>query len=128
MNSSEAYHELLEEILNNLEEAIEEDNWDGIGDVVHQIREALDNPFDNYNQENWQKIWGCIGNRQVLFDNRVQQRLGQYLVTKDPRNLNDEVNSLDGLVIDWQFANAEMRFDNFVAPIQDDQSTYAYAA
>ena len=51
MNSSEAYHELLEEILNNLEEAIEEDNWDGIGDVVHQIREALDNPFDNYNTE-----------------------------------------------------------------------------
>ena len=43
-------------------------------------------------------------------------------------HLNDEVNSLDGLVIDWQFANAEMGFDNFVAPIQDDQSTYAYAA
>ena len=53
MNSSEAYHELLEEILNNLEEAMEEDNWDGIGDVIYQIREALDNPYDNYNQENW---------------------------------------------------------------------------
>ena len=64
----------------------------------------------------------------MLFENRVQQRLGQYLVTKDPRNLNDEVNSLDGLVIDWQFANAEMGFDNFVAPIQDEQSTYAYTA
>ena len=48
MNSTEAYHELLEEILNNLEEAMEEDNWDGIGDVIYQIREALDNPFDNY--------------------------------------------------------------------------------
>ena len=43
-------------------------------------------------------------------------------------NLIDEVNSLDGLVIDWHLANAEMGFDNFVAPIQNDQSTYAYAA
>ena len=34
MNSSEAYHELLEEIMNDLEEAI-------------------DNPFDNYNTEDW---------------------------------------------------------------------------
>ena len=73
------------------------------------------------------KIWGCIGNRQVLFDNRVQRRLS---MSRHKRliNLNDEVNSLDGLVIDWQFANAEMGFDNFVAPIQDDQSTYAYTA
>ena len=37
----EAYQELLEEILNNLEEAVEEENWDGIDDVVSQIREAL---------------------------------------------------------------------------------------
>jgi len=43
-------------------------------------------------------------------------------------NLIDEVNSLEGLVIDWHLANAEMGFDNFVAPIQNDQSTYAYAA
>ena len=59
MNSSEAYQELLEEIHNDLEEAVEEDNWDGItlqkviGDVIHKIREALDNPFDNYNTEGW---------------------------------------------------------------------------
>ncbi len=53
MNSSEAYLELLEEIQNDLEEATEEDNWDGIGDVIHKIREALDNPFDNYNTEAW---------------------------------------------------------------------------
>tara|TARA_B100001750_G_C15082251_1_gene386463 strand:+ start:313 stop:474 length:162 start_codon:yes stop_codon:yes gene_type:complete len=53
MNSSEAYHELLEEIMNDLEESIEEDNWDGIGDVIYKIREALDNPFDNYNTEGW---------------------------------------------------------------------------
>ena len=43
-------------------------------------------------------------------------------------NLIDESNSLEGLVIDWHLANAEMGFDNFVAPIQNDQSTYAYAA
>ena len=62
----------------------------------------------------------------MLFDNRVQRRLS---MSRNKRliNLNDEVNSLDGLVIDWQFANAEMGFDNFVAPIQDVQPTYAYA-
>ena len=53
MESNEAYLELLEEIMNNLEEAVEEENWDGIDDVVNQIREAIDNPFDNYNTEGW---------------------------------------------------------------------------
>ena len=53
MNSSEAYHELLEEIMNDLEESVEEDNWDGIGDVIYKIREAIANPFDNYNTEAW---------------------------------------------------------------------------
>ncbi len=53
MESNEAYLELLEEIMNNLEEAIEEDSWDGVGDVIHQIREAIDNPLDNYNTEGW---------------------------------------------------------------------------
>ena len=43
-------------------------------------------------------------------------------------NLIDEVNSLAGLDIDWHLANAEMGFDNFVAPIQNDQPTYAYTA
>tara|TARA_R100001224_G_scaffold72427_1_gene44249 strand:+ start:114 stop:275 length:162 start_codon:yes stop_codon:yes gene_type:complete len=53
MDSSEAYQELLEEILNNLEESVDEESWDGIDDVVNQIREAIDNPFDNYNTEDW---------------------------------------------------------------------------
>ena len=53
MNSNEAYLELLEEIQNELEESVEEDNWDGIGDVILKIREALDNPVDNYNTEDW---------------------------------------------------------------------------
>ena len=49
------------------------------------------------------------------------------LATKDSPNWNGD-DSLDGLVIDWHLANAEMGFDNFVAPIQDEQSTFAYAA
>ena len=53
MSTSEAYHELLEEILNGLEEAMVDENWDGIDSVMHLIREALDNPYDNYNTEAW---------------------------------------------------------------------------
>ena len=42
-------------------------------------------------------------------------------------NLIDEVNSLEGLVIDWHLANAEMGFDIYVdEPVS--QPTYAYAA
>ena len=74
------------------------------------------------------KTYGAvIGNRQVLFKNRVQQRLSMSR-NKRLTNLIDEVNSLEGLDIDWHLANAEMGFDNYVSPIQDDQSTYAYAA
>ena len=61
--------------------------------------------------------------RQVLFENKVQQRLSQYLVTKDSRNLIGE-ESLDGLVIDWHLA--EYDYSPMVAPVQD-QPTYAYA-
>ena len=63
----------------------------------------------------------------MLFENRVQQRLSMSR-NKRLTNLIDEVNSLEGLDIDWHLANAEMGFDNYVSPIQDDQSTYAYAA
>ena len=73
------------------------------------------------------KYGAVFGNRQVLFENRVQQRLSMSR-NKRLTNLIDESNSLDGLVIDWHLANAEMGFDNFVAPIQDEQSTFAYAA
>jgi len=63
----------------------------------------------------------------VLFENRVQQRLSMSR-NKRLTNLIDEVNSLAGLDIDWHLANAEMGFDNFVTPIQNDQPTYAYTA
>ena len=62
--------------------------------------------------------------RQVLFDNKVQQRLSQYLVTKDSLNLIGEV-SLEGLDIDWHLA--EYDYSPMVA-VSNDQPSYAYAA
>ena len=62
--------------------------------------------------------------RQVLFDNRVQQSLSR-LVKKDSQNQNGD-KSLQGLVIDWQFANAEM-VNDFVEPVSNYEPTYAYA-
>ena len=61
----------------------------------------------------------------MLFESRVQQRLSMSR-NKRLTNLIDESNSLAGLDIDWHLANAEMGFDNFVAPIQNDQPAYAY--
>ena len=66
-----------------------------------------------------------LGNRQMLFDNIVQRSLSKTCY-KRLTNLNSD-NSLEGLVIDWHLANTEMGFDNFVEPILDYQSTYAYA-
>ena len=65
--------------------------------------------------------------RQVLFENKVQRRLSQYLAKKDSHNLiGDE--SLEGLVIDWHLAGAEMGFDNYVdEPVSNYEPTYAYA-
>ena len=62
--------------------------------------------------------------RQVLFDNRVQQSLSR-LVKKDSQNQNGD-KSLQGLVIDWQFANAEM-VNDFFEPVSNYEPTYAYA-
>ncbi len=61
----------------------------------------------------------------MLFDNRVQQSLSK---TRNKRltNLNSD-KSLEGLVIDWQFANTERMFDDFVEPVMDYEPTYAYA-
>ena len=71
------------------------------------------------------KIYGADRYRLVLFGTKVQQRLSMSR-TKDSQNPNGD-NSLDGLVIDWQFANTERMFDNFVEPVMDYQPTYAYA-
>ena len=71
------------------------------------------------------KIYGAERYRLVLFSIKVQQRLSMSR-TKDSPNLNGD-DSLQGLDIDWHLASAEMGFDNFVAPIQNVQPTYAYA-
>ena len=63
--------------------------------------------------------------RQVLFDNKVQQRLSR---SRYKRLINSNGDtSLQGLEIDWHLANAEMGFDNFVEPTSDYQPTYANA-
>ena len=69
------------------------------------------------------KDMGLLRYRQVLSDNRVQQRLSQYLVTKDSLHSNGD-NSLEGLVVDWHLAE----YDYSQAPIGDYQPSYAYAA
>ena len=71
------------------------------------------------------KIYGADRYRLVLFGTKVQQRLSMSR-TKDSQNPNGD-NSVDGLVIDWQFANTERMFDDFVEPVMDYQPTYAYA-
>ena len=61
--------------------------------------------------------------RQVLFENKVQRRLSQYLVKKDLLPSNGD-NSLEGLDIDWHLA--EYDYSPMVA-VSNDQPTYAYA-
>ena len=61
----------------------------------------------------------------MLFGTKVQQSLSTTY-HKRLTNLNSD-NSLEGLVIDWQFANTERMFDDFVEPVMDYEPTYAYA-
>ena len=63
--------------------------------------------------------------RQMLFDKVVQRSLSKTCYKRLTNSNSD--NSLDGLVIDWQFANTERMFDDFVEPVMDYQPTYAYA-
>ena len=65
----------------------------------------------------------------MLFDTKVQQSLSK---TRNKRltNLVSD-NSLEGLVIDWHLANAEMcesTANDFVEPISNYEPTYAYVA
>ena len=63
--------------------------------------------------------------RQMLFDNKVQQRLS---MSRYKRLTNSNgVNSLQGLEIDWHLANTEQMFDTYVEPARASQPTYAYA-
>ena len=69
--------------------------------------------------------YGADRFRQLLFDNRVQQRLSRSCYKRLTNSNSD--SSLEGLEIDWHLANTEMGFDIFVEPILDFQPTYAYA-
>ena len=60
--------------------------------------------------------------RQMLFDNKVQQRLSRSRYKRLTNSNGDK--SLQGLEIDWHLANAEMGFDNFVS---DSQPSHVYA-
>ena len=71
------------------------------------------------------KKLGAEWYRQMLFDKVVQRSLSKTCY-KRLTNLNSD-KSLQGLVIDWQFANTERMFDIFVEPVMDSQPTYAYA-
>ena len=71
------------------------------------------------------KIYGADRYRLMLFGTKVQQSLSTTY-HKRLTNLNSD-NSLDGLVIDWQYANTERMFDDFVEPVMDYEPTYAYA-
>jgi len=71
------------------------------------------------------KIYGADRYRLVLFGTKVQQSLSTTY-HKRLTNLNSD-NSLEGLVIDWQFADTERMFNDFVEPVMDYEPTYAYA-
>ena len=80
--------------------------------------------MNDWKSFNDKKNMGLNWYRQVMFNNLVQQRLGQYLVTKDLLHSNGD-NSLEGLDIDWHLAE----YDYPALPIGNDQPSYsAYAA
>ena len=62
----------------------------------------------------------------MLFDTKVQQRLSMSCYKRLTNLVSD--SSLEGLVIDWHLANAEMGYDVFVTPVPDYQPTYAHVA
>ena len=71
------------------------------------------------------KKYGAERYRLMLFGTKVQQSLSTTY-HKRLTNLNSD-NSLEGLVIDWQFADTERMFNDFVEPVMDYEPTYAYA-
>ena len=111
----------LEEVLHKLEESKELEDWEMVDECIESIRVLIDD-FDEYQNE---EEWGWLGNRQVLFDNRVQQSLSKTYYKRLTNLISD--NSLDGLVIDWHLATSEMVSNGYVEPVSDYQPTYANA-
>ena len=115
----------LEEILHQLEESKELEDWEMVDECIESIRVLIDD-FDEYQNE---EEWGWLGNRQVLFDNMVQRSLSKTHY-KRLNNQNGD-NSLVGLVIDWHLAEYDVPADVSTASVLDTdlayQPTYAYA-
>tara|TARA_B100000029_G_scaffold470214_1_gene508887 strand:+ start:858 stop:995 length:138 start_codon:yes stop_codon:yes gene_type:complete len=43
----------LETVLHKLEEALESQDWELVQELTDEIREKIDNPFDQYDEEDW---------------------------------------------------------------------------
>jgi hypothetical protein len=43
----------LETVLHKLEEALESQDWELVQELTDEIREKIDNPFDEYDEEDW---------------------------------------------------------------------------
>tara|TARA_R100001377_G_scaffold85028_1_gene70024 strand:- start:40 stop:183 length:144 start_codon:yes stop_codon:yes gene_type:complete len=43
----------LEQLLHKLEEAIDDTDWELVQEVIDEIREDIENPFDEYDLEKW---------------------------------------------------------------------------
>ena len=117
----------ITKIIQILSEAVDDKDWDVIKELLEDLIYEEENPIQHYEKDSDldENLWGWHGNRLVLFGIEVQQSLSK-LLNKTQRNLNGD-NSLDGLVIDWHLAGAEMGFDNYVdEPVSDSQPTYAY--
>ena len=119
----------ITKLIQVLSEALDDKDWDVIKELLEDLIYEEENPIKEYERDSdldEENLWGWLGNRLVLFDTKVQQSLSR-LLNKTQRNLNGD-NSLDGLVIDWHLAGAEMGFDNYVEEsVSDSQPTYAYA-
>ena len=119
----------ITKIIQILSEALDDKDWDVIKELLEDLIYEEENPIQHYEKDNDvddENLWGWHGIRLVLFGTKVQQSLSK-LLNKTQRNSNGD-NSLDGLVIDWHLAGAEMGFDNYVdEPVSDYQPTYAYA-
>ena len=43
----------LEQIVHKLEEALESEDWKLVEESIDNIREHIDNPFNQYDEEEW---------------------------------------------------------------------------
>ena len=43
----------LEEVLHKLQEAIDEEDWEIVQEAIDNIREHIDNPFNEYDEDEW---------------------------------------------------------------------------